>query len=503
MIKLLIPALILSSVVQASECKLVDNNSIEPNTILGKKLSVFWSNEYTGADLVKKELRTINWKKRVKVSVYDSGFEKDFINLNEDTLVEASYMRRNRRLTAHHGTSVTNIINGNESYGVSELVDYLGLRNVKFASTYNQEFRRYEELDTYPKIISNSYGWSNTKSIQELSFKAKERDILWFLAAGNDHPNKISNIEQDSGAILIGSYAPSGLQSSFSQVSNKVVTLAGGDDYQASIDGKGVHTNFGGTSGATPLVAASIANIAALIPNITYEQVVELIRATNLTSFEQNNRLQFKPGLFNAYKAFHVAKKIAKKCHYHIDSNDTLCVTSELKNRENFNFAHLIDEAPLATTILSKDLSCENRKQDLEILRGHALLIDSPILWERLESVYTNLSYTKNAEFYGNLKTRFELTRIQIRQMEIAAINALKEEKFFESYFRYQGFYTEKYQLELVELLIGENNYSKYWIAHYLSEMKKSLTEDVISKLKSSLEDRSSEVKEYIRKILE
>lgn len=490
----------ISATTYASNCSLVENQGIEPNTILGKKLSVFWSQEYSGADLVKKDLSELNLEKKVLVTIFDSGFEEEFIKTSSRTVVDSAYMRRSRRVTAHHGTSIANIINGDGLYGVSNNVEFLGLRNVKVSYTYKREFERYEKNGVYPKIISNSYGWSNTELIKNLSLKASDNGILWFLASGNDFPKPISEVENSSGAILIGSHSPSGLQSLTSQVSENVITLAGGDDYQASIDGKGSHTNFGGTSGATPIVAGSAANIASLLPSISKSQFIKLIKKTNLTSFEVNNRLDYAPGLFNAYKAFRVARNIALKC---IGQNENSCVTSELDNPLNYTFDELIAASPLTEDILNKERECSARKRDLESLRKNSLLIDSPILWERLESIYKVLGYHKNSEFYGNLKTRFELTRIQIMQMEIGALDSIKNEQFFSPYFRYQEFFSEGYQKDLVKMLIENNKFNKYWITHFLVDIKEYLTDEVISLLKDSRSGASLDLQNYINEVLE
>ncbi|WP_372652219.1 S8/S53 family peptidase [Halobacteriovorax sp.] len=497
----LVSILTLSSV-HAIECRLVNNQGHQPISLSGKKLSVFWSQEYAGTDLVKEELDNIPWAKRVNVSVFDSGFEKEFINISQTTKVDSSFIIRNRKMTAHHGTSVANIINGNNSYGVSNKVDYLGLRNVKYSAMYGSEFNRYEKIKKYPKIISNSYGWQNTERTRELSLMAKERGILWFLASGNDYPLEISEVENNSGALLVGSHAPSGLQSSFSQVSENVITLAGGDDYQASIDGKGEHTNFGGTSGATPLVAGSIVNIASLIPNITYEQTKKLIKKTNLPSFETNKNYTYSPGIFNAYKAYRVAKRIALACLYNIDSKDSDCVSKQLDNDENFDFRDQVQILPSKDDILNSELSCEQRQKEFKRLRKISLLLDSPQIWGELDSIYTKIGYTKNSEYYSNLKNRFRLSHTVISQMERGALSAINDERYFEAYFRYQDYFSDDYQVQLSKALVLDKKISKYWIVHFLTELKSPLLPSVRSYLERSLIGANLELTDYINQVL-
>jgi len=490
------------SAIQATECRLVNNQGIKPNIISGKKLSVFWSQEYSGTDLVKEEIESVSWAKNVYVSVFDSGFEQEFIKISKNTKVDSSFFTRNRKPIAHHGTSVANIINGKGLYDVSNKVEYLGLRNVKFSAVYGSEFKRYETIGIFPKIISNSYGWKDYEAISNLSISAKEKNILWFLASGNDYPLPISDIENYSGALLVGSHAPSGLQSSFSQISNNVITLAGGDDYQASIDGNGKHINFGGTSGATPLVAGSIVNIASLIPNITYEQTKKLIQKTNLPSFESSNGFINNPGIFNAYKAYEVAKKIAEHCQNNENPNNENCISEELLDEDNYNFNNRIQYAPNENDILDKSISCEQRQENLKELRRISLLINTPTLWEKLETVYNKLGYTKNSEYYKNLKNRFEITSDLILEMEQGALNALKNERYFEAYFRYQDYFSDNYQIQLANLLITEQSPSKYWVTHFLKELKGPLSSTVRNTLEKALTKVDSELAEYIKQVL-
>jgi hypothetical protein len=499
--KLILP-LILSQLVHASSCELVNNQGIAPYEMGGKKLSVFWSQEYSGSDLVKEELKKIEWAKNVKVALYDSGFEREFINVADEVRVDQKFStRRNRKMTGHHGTSVANIINGPGSYGVSEKADYLVLKNVRFTVAYKTEFGKYEESGVFPKVISNSYGWSNSEDVKEVSLRAAEKDILWFLAAGNDYPTNVAPVEDTSGSILIGSFAPSGLQSSFSQISENVAILAPADDMQASIDGKGKHTNFGGTSGATPLVAGNAINVASLIPELNKEDYIKLIKNTALISFEKANDLEFKTGLFNGYKAFKVAEKIAKLCGYQQSKNDIECVRRELDNKLNYIFAAK-DVTLSNQEILSDEADCGLRKSQLRALRENALLTNHSKHWEALSEIYKSLGYDKNAEFFTNMAEKFEMSEALRERMEKNALLSISNERYFDSYTRYQEMFSYKYQMGLASLLTHDKNVSSYWTSSYLVRFGQKLDQRVVDYLKASLKYAPEEVKEYIEDVI-
>lgn len=484
---------------QASSCQLVADSGQAPLVLGKKKLSVFWSQEYSGSDLVKSEMAKIPWASDVKVALYDSGFEREFINVSDDIRVDKKNATR-RVMVGHHGTNVANIINGPSHYGSTDKADYMALRNVYFSRVYVEEFEKYQESGIYPRVISNSYGWSNSLEIQEQSFKARDNNVMWFLAAGNDYPTSISEVEDNSGAILVGSYAPSGLQSAFSQISDNVVILSPADDMQASIDGKGRHNHFGGTSGATPLVAANAINIISILPEIRIDQYTSLLKKTALPSFEQVNEDKNAPGLFNGYKAFRVAFKVATKCQNKLVSQDKQeCVELELNNDENYIFS----SSQINTdSIYDESAGCEERKAHLMLLRKKTLLENRAEDWQKLAQFYTHYGFEKNAEFAHHMARGFQLDNTLRKELQDSAIAVLKEERFFDSYFRYQHYFDKKYQLSLASMLVHDPKLSPYWLSSFLVRYGENLDPTVVDYLNHSLKYAREDVVEYIYDVL-
>jgi len=493
--------LLSSQIVLSNECVLINNGDQQAYKFGQQKLSVFWSQQYSGSDLVKEEIRDISWaQEKVNISLFDGGFERDHINVSAEVTVDPKFSSR-RKLTGHHGTSVANIINGPGQYGVTERANYISLRNVRFASTIKSEFEKYSETGVYPEVISNSYGWSDNELIQHYSRVAEDEGVFWFLASGNDHPKDVAEVENDSGAILIGSYAPSGLQSSFSQISENVVVLSPADDMQASIDGKGEHTEFGGTSGATPLVAGHAINIISLLPELTKNEYIHLLKKTSLKSFEQVNMDPSMPGLFNGYKSFKVALKIASHCRAIENELDSECVSREILNEDNYIFGSDSNSVTYEQ-IMNSGFPCRDRKSAFKELRKRTLLTSGHTEWKTLKDVYLALGYEKNAEFAKNMEKGFTFNAELKQEMEKNALLSVGNQRYFDSYFRYDQLFGYKYQMGLASMLVFDTSVDAYWVSSFLIRFGKNLDQRVVEYLKSSLKYAREEVVADIEAII-
>ncbi len=411
-------------------------------SILGEKATPFWAQEYSGADLIKEELRELveqyNLEKQ-NLAIFDLGFEKDHVMLTEEILIPPQ-MNGNRTMRANHGTAVANLLYGPENYGT---VDYLNLIMLG-PSFYIYNFRKFEQNNRFPKVISNSVGWRDNEKVSELSQEASERGILWFLAAGNKYPNPVSQVEKNSKAILVGSFAPSGLQSFNTQVDDKIVVLAPANNELASIDGNGNHHLFGETSGATPLVAGTLLNISTLLPSLKRDEAITLIKKSSFKSIENLLGDSEKPGLLNGYKAFLVAKKVFLKCR----SNEE-CIKEELAKGENYLFSS--SEVMKCESVINK--SCSEKKDLIKEMRKRVFLGNAEQAKE-LACVYLNQGYEKNAEYFNLIASQ----TVDLDKMEEKAIEAIKQGILTISYYKYLNHYSDK----VIQVLNSESGLREF-----------------------------------------
>ncbi len=389
MLKLAITLLLLSLSTQAVVVQTSFDRGNYIETFAEKKLSLLWAQEYIGSDLIKEELKDLNLG-LTKVAIFDLGFEQDYVTLNRVIEVPPQ-MNRNRRMSAHHGTSVASIINGESSYGHSENIDLINLSAISFSGYYNFVFRKFEEEREFPKIISNSLGWTH-ESVKEVSAKADEKNILWFLASGNDWPTPVRSWEIESKALLVGSFAPNGLTTYGTQLHDEMLILAPANSEILAIDAKGNRTLFGGTSGATPVVASVMANIVSLWPEMDREVTKKLLLHTSFASVENKLGKENSPRILNAYRAFKVAQKVLSYCGDR--KNVKQCFLDSL-DRPQFYFFDL----ELMTCSDFKETHWDFQEDYLKKMRKRGLLgIKGQD--EELACAYRYIGLERNAEFY-------------------------------------------------------------------------------------------------------
>jgi len=383
----------------------------------GGKLTPFWAQEYIGADLVKKQMRELSIATRVPVAVYDIGFEKEFINLTFDIPVDRA-MNGSRPIRAHHGTSVANIINGKGMMSVSENVDYVQLKRVSPAIYYLVGLKEMKETPLKPWVISNSMGWTAPKDILEMAKEVDQMGIIWVMASGNSHPDAIIDEERNAPVISVGSYSPRGLQTLYSQESDQLDILAPADEYQASIDAFGKDVLFGATSGATPLVSGSIANVKALMPLLTRGQVEFIIKATATKSLHSHYLMDNKTGLFNAYKMFQVVKRLKEQC-----GDDSACLHRQIANGANYAFVEI--KMNENTQKICESKATLPQDEMLKLRQNFLLNAHNTRFAKMLSCAYRNEGYSINADYYENITLIYNNPAALQKKIQRQAVEAV------------------------------------------------------------------------------
>ena len=366
-------------------------------------LSDYWAQELIGSDLMREELKkTAPPEREDWIAIFDSKRE-------------------------NHNIAVKNLISGEGPHAV---LPELEKRKVPFLETLNPK-QLQSTVSLYetsypgdylfgfkkrpPHYINNSLLWLNSEDIydgfKKLSSSVSQSIIV--TASGNDFPKELvedikNKASKDFDMIVVGSFSPLGFVSEFSQSSREVFILAPSDDWITSAGKKWDKEQFGGTSGATPLVTGSLAGFEWLSGyHPTAKEAKVLLEKTALPTPHSFEKPRINgAGLLNAYKLGKVAQKLKEKCRSKLIQKKRNCFKKEILKEENYRFAK--DKS------LGKDLrrvfpscsggepsepsvsSCKEKKELFNRLRKELLLNPTREYYKNLSCLY------KTADFLGN-----------------------------------------------------------------------------------------------------
>lgn len=205
---------------------------------------------------------------------------------------------------AMHGTHVSGIIaakrgNGVGIEGIAANAKIMVLRAVPNGDERDKDIANaiYYAVDNGAKVINMSFGkyyTPNQKALDEAIRYAKSKDVLFVHAAGNDSKNKDIEDSYPTRKLTDGSVASNWLEIGASssekkgkkliaEFSNYGVTTVdvfapGVDIYSTVPDGK--YEDASGTSMACPATAGVAALIRGYFPELTAEQVREVLMKT-------------------------------------------------------------------------------------------------------------------------------------------------------------------------------------------------------------------------------
>lgn len=396
--------------IAAEPCTLVEDDGSGPvllhDSDPNKKtttLTPFWAQEYIGSDLVQDVLDTVKTKPElVSLGLVDQEFTEKFYTGS----ITANATRRSPEGKGEHGTAVANLMSGRAPYGVAksaEITDVILAPRIELFPEIVGAF-----LESPPKVVNISMplreGVRTAESLNRLS----EKTIL-VMSAGNTYPTAMDVGKQYLKAIFVGSLSPEGLMTQ-SSTEGPNVTIAAPSDYwiQSIHDEKGRST-FGATSGATPLVSGAVANVVALLPDITPSEVATLLKRTAVptaNSFEKPQKNG--AGMLNALKLVEVAKRLQELGWP--KNRSKLISKAKLYDFEN----QANEEIEQGRSLLMKDDTCSKSK-GLRLLRKGFLLSPNQKRAGILAEAYRRLGYTTNAAFYGSLSKPELLNQIAKR----------------------------------------------------------------------------------------
>ena len=161
----------------------------------------------------------------------------------------------------------------------------------------------------------------HTAFISRAAHRAAEKGLLLFSSAGNEGNGswgKITFPADTEGILTVGSITNKGVRSQFSskgltadgRIKPDVVALGTGS---CVIEGSGEISYGSGTSFATPILAGMGICLWQALPQLTAQQLMDLLRQSGSQAERPNAELGY--GLPNIYKAYKKGKRYAKKSH--------------------------------------------------------------------------------------------------------------------------------------------------------------------------------------------
>ena len=391
------------------------------------KLSDYWAQELIGSDLMREELeKTAPPEIENFIAVFDSNETDHDIavkNLISDEGPHAVLPELGERKTSFLNTDPEDMSHKNYIKGKG-YKPALSLYDTGYPGDYLFGFNK-----NTPRYINNSMHWLNSEDIYDV-FKrlssSKTFHPIVVSISGNYFPERFDSIKNKASknfdVILVGSFSPNGFVSEFSQSSREVSILAPSDYHITSAGEQWDKEQFGGTSGAAPLVTGSLAGFEWLSGyHPTAKEAKVLLEKTALPTLYSFEKPRVNgAGLLNSYKLAKVAKRLKEKC-----KDNLFCFKEEILKDENYHFAKdknlkrdLRRVFPSCSEGDSAESSsgCEEKKELFKRLRKEIFLNPTIEYYKNLSCLY------KEADFGGNMRALIALSAALRKESEVRYI---------------------------------------------------------------------------------
>lgn len=255
----------------------------EDSAILGTYNS--WGVSKMGLDHVVSELSSVN-KEEIIVAIVDTGLDVDLFNQNYpgrlatpvniiDSNSEEMYDN------VGHGTHIAGTI----AEATSPNVKIMPIKITDSESMYNSDIItafNYISASNNINVVNMSFGSPSSSLSEYNALKAfTDKNIIGVAAAGNDHTVDANFPASYPDVISVSSVDSNLAYSSFTNHNYDVIFSAPGGSI-LSING-----TKSGTSMASPHIAATVALLKSLNKNLTYTNVVDLLKNHTLDLGEE------------------------------------------------------------------------------------------------------------------------------------------------------------------------------------------------------------------------
>ena len=245
----------------------------------------------------------------VTIADCDAGYYHNEPDLFANMLLQYRYDLSNQQgpyvvddggMTSH-GTSVAaimvGVLNGSGTSGIAYNAKLVPLQNYNYDKKLdglNKEeatarciMRAISTPNVQIIVLENqtetgsSETFSGTRSAVRLALKS---GIIVVGAAGNYGVELTTEENDDTGSIIVGALTSSGATASYSNYGDRVTTAAFGEGLYTLAGTGGYMGMFGGTSGATPQVAAAVALMKEVNPRLNPAQARRILEKTRVSN---------------------------------------------------------------------------------------------------------------------------------------------------------------------------------------------------------------------------
>jgi len=222
-----------------------------------------------------------DWGRGVKVAILDSGIDLSHSNLDGVSIEEID-MLGGGSSSRGHGTAIASIISGNDSgiMGIAPSASLLSIRVLDGkgqGDSFTVAKGIVEAANRGAQVINLSLGGTGESIVLKNAVDyARAQGSLVVAAVGNEGVSGISYPAKFDHVIGVTSVDANGRQSSFANYGEGVDIAAPGVGVFTAWEDEAL-VSFSGTSSATAFISGALASEISRNPNLSSDQVVDLL----------------------------------------------------------------------------------------------------------------------------------------------------------------------------------------------------------------------------------
>ena len=222
-----------------------------------------------------------DWGRGVKVAILDSGIDLSHSNLDGVSIEEID-MLGGGASSRGHGTAIASIISGNDSgiMGIAPSASLLSIRVLDGkgqGDSFTVAKGIVEAANRGAQVINLSLGGTGESIVLKNAVDyARAQGSLVVAAVGNEGVSGVSYPAKFDHVIGVTSVDANGRQSSFANYGEGVDIAAPGVGVFTAWEDEAL-VSFSGTSSATAFISGALASEISRNPNLSSDQVVDLL----------------------------------------------------------------------------------------------------------------------------------------------------------------------------------------------------------------------------------